>query len=252
VARIILENVRVEFPIYGSQRSLRTAFFKRAVGGLVQRGGRHQERVVVQALEDVSLTLEDGDRVALVGSNGAGKSTLLRVMAGIFEPVAGRLLISGRVTPLFEAMPGFDVEDTGYENIVTAGLLFGMSRAEIESKILEIEEFSELGEYLSLPVRTYSAGMTTRLGFAFATAINPDILLLDEGIGAGDMRFAERASARMYDFVGRSRVLVVASHSNELIRSICNRAALLHQGRIVSVGSLDNVLAEYSQRLHQT
>jgi ABC-type polysaccharide/polyol phosphate transport system ATPase subunit len=253
VACVVFENVRVEFPIYGSsQRSLRRVLFERATGGLVQRRGRKQDQVVIQALENLSFTLEDGDRIALIGHNGSGKSTLLRVMAGIYEPVAGRVLINGRVTPLFETMPGFDPEDTGYENIITAGLLVGMSRQEIENKIPEIEEFSELGEYLSLPVRTYSAGMTTRLGFAFATAINPHILLLDEGIGAGDLRFAERAAARMHDFIGRSRVLVLASHSNELIKSICTKGALLHQGRLLAIGPLEEVLEEYSRLVHSS
>jgi ABC-type polysaccharide/polyol phosphate transport system ATPase subunit len=252
VARVVLESVRVEFPIYGSRRSLRKAIFERAAGGLVRRSGRHNEHVVVQALQDISLSLEDGDRVALVGHNGSGKSTILRVIAGIYEPVGGRVLIGGRVTPLFETMPGFDGEDTGYENIMTAGLFFGMSREEVESKIPEIEEFSELGEYLSLPVRTYSAGMTTRLGFAFATAMNPDILLLDEGIGTGDVRFAERATARMNDFVGRSRVLVLASHSEALVKTVCNKAVLLDQGRVLSIGPVDDVLDEYSKRLHQS
>jgi ABC-type polysaccharide/polyol phosphate transport system ATPase subunit len=185
---VTLENVRVDFPIYASQHNLRKAIFDRATGGLVQRGGRNNDHVVIKALAGVSLTIEEGDRVGLIGHNGSGKSTLLKVMAGIYEPVDGRIAVDGRITPLFEAMPGLDSEDTGYDNLITAGLLFGMSRREIEQKIPEIEEFSELGEYLALPVRTYSAGMTTRLGFAFATAIHTDILLLDEGIGAGDAR----------------------------------------------------------------
>jgi ABC-type polysaccharide/polyol phosphate transport system ATPase subunit len=148
----------------------------------------------VRALIDVSLELSEGDRPALIGQNGAGKSTLLKVIAGVYEPVAGKVMVDGRITPLFDAVPGFDAEDTGYENIITAGLQRGMACTEIESKIPEIEEFSELGDYLSLPARTYSAGMKTRLGFAIATAGEPEILLLDEGIGTGDARFAERAT----------------------------------------------------------
>jgi ABC-type polysaccharide/polyol phosphate transport system ATPase subunit len=180
MARVVLENVGVDFPIYGAQqRSLRTALFQRATGGLIQREGKNQERVIVRALADVSFKLEEGDRLGLVGHNGSGKSTLLKVIAGIYEPIAGRLLVDGRVTPLFDMMPGLDVEDTGYENIFTSGMLLGMSRDLIESKVPEIEEFCELGEYLSLPVRTYSAGMTTRLGFALVTALSPDVLLMD-------------------------------------------------------------------------
>ena len=246
MARVVLENVRVDFPIYATQRNLRTAIFSRAAGGLIQRQGSGQGRVVVEALAGVSMTFEDGDRIGLIGHNGSGKSTLLKVIAGIYEPIEGRLLVEGRVTPLFDMMPGLDPEDSGYENIITCGLLLGLSRDEIESKIPNVEEFCELGEYLALPVRTYSAGMMMRLGFALMTAIDPGVLLMDEGIGAGDARFAERAEKRLKEFVGRSRILVLASHSNAMIKSMCNKAALLQAGRLVAFGSVDEVLEQYS------
>jgi ABC-type polysaccharide/polyol phosphate transport system ATPase subunit len=245
MVRIVLENVGVDFPIYATRRNLRTAIFNRATGGLIQHQGKKQDRVVVRALTGVSMTLEDGDRVGLIGHNGSGKSTLLKVIAGIYEPIEGRLLVEGTVTPLFDMMPGLDPEDSGYENIVTTGLLLGLSRDEIESKIPDVEEFSELGEYLTLPVRTYSAGMQMRLGFALVTALDPGVLLMDEGIGAGDARFAERAEARLNDFVSRSRIVVLASHSPALIRSICNKGALLQSGRLIAVGPLDDVFDEY-------
>jgi ABC-type polysaccharide/polyol phosphate transport system ATPase subunit len=245
MARIVLENVGVDFPIYATRRNLRTAIFNRATGGLIQHQGKKQDRVVVKALTGVSMTLEDGDRVGLIGHNGSGKSTLLKVIAGIYEPIEGRLLVEGTVTPLFDMMPGLDPEDSGYENIITTGLLLGLSRDEIESKIPDVEEFSELGEYLTLPVRTYSAGMQMRLGFALVTALDPGVLLMDEGIGAGDARFAERAEARLNDFVGRSRIVVLASHSPALIRSICNKGALLQSGRLIAVGPVEDVFDEY-------
>src|SRR5580704_15305791 len=135
MARVVLENVRVDFPIYATQRNLRTAIFNRATGGLIQRQGKNHNRVVVSALAGVSMTIEDGDRVALIGHNGSGKSTLLKVIAGIYEPIEGRVMVEGAVTPLFDTMPGLDPEDSGYENIVTAGLLLGLSREEIESRI---------------------------------------------------------------------------------------------------------------------
>src|SRR5205085_5693189 len=159
--KVVLENVHVDFPICGTQQfSLRSAIYQRGTGGLIRREGRNQDRIVVQSLTEISITLEDGDRLALIGHNGSGKTTLLKVIAGIYQPAQGLVLVEGRVTPLFDMMPGLDMEGTGYENILTAGLLFGLSRDHIESKISEIEEFSELGEYLALPVRTYSAGMT--------------------------------------------------------------------------------------------
>jgi ABC-type polysaccharide/polyol phosphate transport system ATPase subunit len=146
---------------------------------------------------------------------------------------------------LFELMLGIDTEDTGYETIITAGMLHGMKQSEIESKIPEIERFSELGEYLSLPVRTYSMGMTTRLGFSLATVFEPEILLLDEGIGAGDARFTERASARLQELAKKSAILVLASHTDELIRTICNKVALINSGRLVKIGPVEEVLSDY-------
>jgi ABC-type polysaccharide/polyol phosphate transport system ATPase subunit len=251
MSTIVLENVGVDFPIYGTQRSLRKALFERATGGFVQRGDReHPNRVVVKALVDVSFELREGDRLALVGHNGSGKSTLLKVMAGVYEPIPGHVFIDGRVTALFDTMPGLDGEDTGYENIITAGLLFNMSREEIEAKIPEIEQFSELGEYLALPVRTYSTGMTARLGFSVATAVEPGILLMDEGIGAGDARFAERAAKRMEEFISRSRIIVLASHSTEMVKSMCNKAALMRAGRLISLGAVDDILKEYEASIH--
>lgn len=250
MTRVVLENVRVDFPIYGTQRSLRTALFKRATGGLVQRQGKNQDRVVVKALIDVSMTLQEGDRLGLVGHNGSGKSTLLKVIAGIHEPIGGSVRVEGQVTPLFDTMPGVDHDDSGYENIITAGLLLGMSREQVEKKIPQIEEFCELGEYLALPVRTYSAGMMTRLGFALATALDPGILLMDEAIGAGDARFAERAARRMDDFVGRSRIIVLASHAPALIRTICNKAALMQAGQILAIGPVDEIFDRYQAAAH--
>lgn len=249
MAAMVLENVGVDFPIYGTQRNLRTALFQRATGGLIQRDGKHHERVIVKALVDVSMKLEEGDRLALIGHNGSGKSTLLKVMAGIYEPTAGRVLAEGRVTPLFDMMPGLDHEDNAYENIFTAGLLIGMSRKEIERKIPQIEEFCELGEYLSLPVRTYSAGMVAQLGFALSTALDPDVLLMDEAIGAGDARFAERAAMRMKEFLGRSSIIVLASHVTALVKSICNKAALMNAGRLVAIGPVDDILDMYRARI---
>jgi homopolymeric O-antigen transport system ATP-binding protein len=228
--------------------SFRTELFGRATGGLIRREGRNNGRVSVRALEQVSLKLEHGDRLGIIGHNGAGKSTLLHVLAGVYVPASGRVVIDGRISALFNTSPGLDPEDTGFENIVTCGLFLGMSLAEIKAKTPEIAEFTELGDYLNLPVRTYSAGMITRLGFAIATTIDPEILLLDEGLSAGDARFAEHANRRVDDLVQRSSILVVASHSEALVRSMCNRAMLLDSGHVATVGDVDDVIETYTRQ----
>ncbi len=252
MARIALENVIADFPIYGTQPSLRNALFGRVVGGVLRRQSEHGKRVVVRALENVTLTVNHGDQLGIVGHNGAGKSTMLRIFAGIYEPSAGRISIEGRVSPLFSTSPGLDLDDTGYENIVTCGLLLGMSRDEIEQKLPEIEAFSELSDYLALPARTYSTGMLVRLGFAIATAIDPEILLLDEELGAGDARFAEHAAKRVESLIERSSIVVLASQSVDLIRRICSRAILLDHGRVIADGPTEEVLEIHSRMNKET
>ncbi len=238
----------VDYPIYGaSTRSFRQAIFAHT-GGLIRREGERQQRVVVRALQNISFSLDHGDRLGLLGHNGAGKSTLLRVLAGVYEPVSGQILAEGRISPLFTGAPGIDGDDTGYENIKTCGMYLGMSKAEVTRKLPQIVEFCELGNYLALPVRTYSQGMLTRLGFAIATSIDPDILLLDEGLATGDARFAERAEKRMRELIDRSSILVLASHSMTMIRDICNKAALMERGQIVAYGAIDDVIEQYSAR----
>jgi|SRR5215469_4782607 len=240
---LILDNVTVDFPIYGAQKSFRSAL-RAATGGLIRREGADR-RITVRALDHFSLTVKHGDRLGIIGHNGAGKSTLLRVCAGVYEPSEGRVHIEGKVSPLFNTSPGLDPDDTGYENIVTCGLFLGMTREEIEEKTPDIEAFSELGDYLSLPVRTYSVGMLTRLGFAIATAINPEILILDEGLGAGDARFAEKAKERVDALIERASILILASHSDDLIKSLCNRAILLQSGHVITEGKVDEVIETY-------
>jgi ABC-type polysaccharide/polyol phosphate transport system ATPase subunit len=241
VTSIELKDVTVDFPIYGFQKSFRKALFQHdGAGGIIRREGRQNRRVTVRAIDKLTLRLEHGDRLGIIGHNGAGKTTLLRVMAGVFAPTDGNVVIDGSVSPLFNIAPGMDPDDTGYENI----------REEIARKTPEIEAFAELGDYLSLPMRTYSSGMTVRLGFAIATSIDPEILILDEGLGAGDARFADRAKARVEALVHRSSILVLASHSDALIRSFCNKAILLEAGRMLHYGPIDNVLEEYQRYVH--
>lgn len=244
MASITLQDVTVEFQIYGTIRSFKQDLLQKA-GGLIRRDSAGFNRVIVRSLNSISLNLQHGDRVGLIGHNGAGKSTLLRVLAGVYQPISGILEIEGNVSPLFNTSPGMIADDTGYENIFTCGRFLGMSTDEIESKLSDIVDFTELGEYLSLPVRTYSSGMLVRLGFAIATAIEPEILLLDEGLGAGDARFAEKVNRRINALVDSASILVLATHSESLIRNLCNKAVLMNQGRVTKMGSVEEVLDSY-------
>lgn len=201
---------------------------------------------MVNALNNVSEQFNHGSRVALIGHNGAGKSTLLRVLAGIYEPCSGDLHIDGHVAPLFDISLGMDHEATGYENIRLRGLFLGLTRSEVEEKIDDIVDFAELGGFLDLPVRTYSAGMRLRLAFAISTAIEPDILLIDEGIAAGDAAFLEKANKRLQEFTNKASIIVLASHSPSLIQNMCSSAVIMERGRIIATGKPDDMLHLYA------
>lgn len=244
MASIDLEHVTVDFKIYGAQKSFRKALFGRATGGAISKGTSNRI-VTVRALDDISLRIEHGDRIGVLGHNGAGKTTFLRVAAGVYQPTQGRVTVEGRLSPLFTTAPGLEMDDTGYENVVNCGLFLGMTREEIRKNTPDIEAFAELGEYMNLPVRTYSAGMLVRLTFAIATCIHPEILILDEGLSAGDARFAERAKQRVDTLIERAKILILASHSDALIESMCNRAILLRAGRVVADGSVPEVTEIY-------
>jgi len=230
-----LSNVSVYFPVFdASARSLKKKVIAFGTGGRI--GKDATDHVVVQALDDVSLSLSRGDRLALLGRNGAGKSTLLRVMAGIYEPTRGRMKMQGRLAAILGGSPGMDPDSTGRENIVLHGLYLGLSKTEIKQQAEAIIEFTELGSFIDLPLRTYSSGMRARLSFGIATAVIPEILLLDEGIGAGDAGFLEKANRRLNEFVGGAGILVLASHSEELARQFCNKNLLLERGKVASMG----------------
>ena len=244
MASITLDRVTVDFPIYNARkRSLKSELFRRAVGGRIEADA--ESRVSVMALRDVSLTLRDGDRLALVGHNGAGKSTMLRVMSGVYEPPIGHATIDGSVSALTDIMMGMDPEATGYENILLRSVFLGVSVKEAHRNIKDIEDFTGLGNFLNLPMRTYSSGMMVRLAFAVSTAVTPEILIMDEIIGAGDAAFFVRAEERLNRLIGQTRILVIASHAENVLRSMCNKAALLHQGRLKMLGPLDEVLDAY-------
>lgn len=247
MAAIVLDKVCVDFPIYDSDRSLRKLLFASGLGGVVRNDGTRRNRVTIRALDDLSLELHEGDRLGLIGQNGAGKSTLLKVMSGGYRPSSGTIGIEGEVASLLTMGVGFDVEDTGFENIYTGCLFFGMSPAQIREKTEEIAAFTELGEYLKMPVRTYSSGMQVRLSFAIATAIDPDILLLDEILGAGDAQFMVKAQQRIERLMAKASLMVLASHSNAVIRQLCNKAVYLRAGRIEEFGDVDATIAAYEK-----
>jgi ABC-type polysaccharide/polyol phosphate transport system ATPase subunit len=242
---ITLDQIGVDFTIYQtSARSWRRTLLRAAVGGMI---GTSEEsgRVVVKALQGIALDLRSGCRLALMGHNGAGKTTLLRAMAGIYYPTKGRIDVAGRRAPLFDIGLGFDDEATGFENIMLRGLLMGFSRKEIDSKTQRIAEFSGLGNFLDLPVRTYSSGMTMRLMFSIATSIEADILLMDEWIASGDQDFFEHANRRLNDLIDRSHILVLASHNTVLLKQFCNRGVVLDGGSIAFDGPIDEAVAHY-------
>ncbi|MDM0090041.1 MULTISPECIES: ABC transporter ATP-binding protein [unclassified Variovorax] len=231
MALISLKNVSVSFPIYGAgSASLKKTLAASVTGG---RFGKETGVNVVQALHDINLELKSGDRLGLLGHNGAGKSTLLRTLAGVYEPSAGDFVRQGTVASLIDPSLGIEPDASGIENIMLRGLVMGMSRKQVEGLTAEICEFSGLGEYVNMPVRTYSTGMLMRLAFSISTSVQADILLMDEWLSVGDAEFTEKAEQRMKDVVSKSGILVLASHSPELIARECNRVIHLEHGRIV-------------------
>lgn len=243
---ISLKNVSVEFPIYNSSgRSLKSSIL-RSVGGAVSLDHGVTR---VQALRGVTLDLAPGDRLALIGHNGAGKSTLLRVLSGAYEPSGGSAAINGKVSSLINITMGMDPELTGIENIILRGAFIGMTMAQSRRHIEEIAEFSGLGAYLDLPMRTYSSGMTLRLAFAISTLRQPEILLMDELVAVGDEAFGAKATSRLEKLIANAGILVLASHNAPTLQRYCNRAILLKEGRIISEGAIDDVLEVYRSGL---
>lgn len=228
---ILLKNVSVHYKI--GHQQLRDIF------------SRHKKSDNFVALSNINLNIKYGERVALIGANGAGKSTLLKVMSGIYQPAYGTVKIRGRVSPLFEMASGFEAEMTGWNNIRVRCLLLGMSRQETETKIHEIAEFTELGEFLNYPVRTYSAGMFIRLAFAVSTAVHPEILLLDEVMGTGDAKFIEKSKLRLEEFIEKGSIVIFSSHSAPLIKQYCSRTIWLDHGKIMLDGETDKVMDAY-------
>jgi ABC-2 type transport system ATP-binding protein/lipopolysaccharide transport system ATP-binding protein len=246
MAHIRLQDVRVEFEATRpGDRSIRRQLFSlAAVGGVVRQGADRRARI--EALRDICLEIGDGERIGLIGHNGSGKTTLLKVLAGVYHPEAGSVQTRGRVSAIFDPGLGMYPDATGFENILLRGLILGMSRPQIEARMEDIAVFSGLGQYLEMPVRTYSTGMLLRLAFAVSTSIDPEILLLDEWIGAGDMQFEEQAQIRLRNLVDQSNILVLASHKVRLLESICTKAVLLEHGEVKAFGPVAEIVAIYT------
>jgi lipopolysaccharide transport system ATP-binding protein len=244
MAKISLKQASVVLPIFNSSaRSITNTLVSAATGGVLtaQKGGH----ISIEALKNLNLEIVSGDRLGIIGHNGSGKSTLLRLLSGIYEPSSGEIERKGSISSLVDISLGINPESTGRENIFLRGKLMGLSRKEIDEKIDEIIEFSELGDYINLPVRIYSSGMLLRLAFSVSTSITADILIMDEWLSVGDGSFAERASKRLRELVDNSEILVVASHTRSLIEETCNKVVWLEHGVIKKVGSVSEILPEY-------
>jgi ABC-2 type transport system ATP-binding protein/lipopolysaccharide transport system ATP-binding protein len=260
-SRVVLDSVTVDFPIFDvTARSLKHRLVldkmsalvtakTPAVGGSVRQG--KQGVMIVRALDSLSFELGEGDRVGVIGHNGAGKTTLLRVVAGIFEPTTGMAHTEGRVMPLFNIAEGMSPDETGIEMLRVRGTLLGLSGREIDERIEDIAEFCELGEYIDMPVRTYSTGMLMRLAFAITTSVTSEILIMDEIIATGDAAFMERAELRLKGFVERASIMLIATHSVAIARQWCNKAMLLEHGRLLDFGPVDEVLKTYERTSKQ-
>lgn len=248
MAHLVVNGVSLTYPVYNmNARSLRSRLVSFTTGGLAR--STNPRMAVIDALRGVDLDIRDGDRLGLVGPNGAGKSTLLRLLAGVYQPTAGSIEREGRIETLFDLSLGMDIDATGHENIKLMASIRGFDAAETEHLAREVEEFSELGNYLNFPVRTYSSGMAARLGFSIATGVEPEILLIDEILGVGDQYFLKKATDRLQQMASRTSILVLTSHSPHMIRQFCTRCAIMKRGRITDLGPADEMLAKYGKDL---
>ena len=244
MSHIKFDNVSLDFPIFNSNsRSIKQTLIRVATGG--QMGSDTSGHVVIRALGNISFNIKDGERVGLLGHNGAGKSTLLRVLNGVYLPSSGDAEIEGNIGSLIDISLGIDGEATGRENIYVRAGFLGISRSLINENFDEIVDFSELGNFIDMPLRTYSSGMLLRLAFAVSTILKPEILLMDEWLSVGDAGFQSKAEKKLNEMVDNANILVLASHAVDLILNTCNRAIWLEHGKIVRDGEVKIVCDEY-------
>ena len=242
---IKLKNVTIDFPVFGANtRSIKNKLLSTYKKNNIQKKSDNSISII-RALNNISFTLSDGDTVGLIGANGAGKSTLLRVLTNVYEPVYGTVEICGKITSLIDFNMGLDVESTGIENIKLLSLLQGQEMTNIDSSIDYIAEFSGLGEYINMPVRSYSSGMQLRLAFSIATNIVPEILILDEVVNVGDANFINSTRKKINEIMESSKIVVLASHEPSLIQSICNKVIWLDNGELKFIGGTKEGLDRY-------
>lgn len=252
MAAIHLQNTSLSFPIYNvAARSLKKNFLRAATGGRVLQDANH--RIVVHALDKITLSINHGDRVGLIGHNGAGKSSFLRLLAGIYEPTGGRLLINGHISPLLGFTQGIEGELTGYENIRVRGTLLGLSRKQIDRQIQDIASFTGLGDYLAMPTRTYSTGMLVRLAFAISSSIQPEILLIDEVFGTVDADFMGKARMRLNNLLNQASIVIMANHAGNMLSEFCNKGIVINNGSVQYFGDIENAFEIYRKNItHNT
>lgn len=241
---IRLSNVNVQYPIEASARQ-RSAFAQLASVGFSALGGKSRAESYVWAIKRLNMSVNAGARVGLIGRNGAGKSTLLKTIAGVYSPTTGSRLVKGKVGCLLSAGAGMDVDVTGLENLKKMALLQGLHGREAREVVRAAADFSELGPYLEMPVRTYSSGMSARLAFAIATSKRTDILVVDEMIGAGDMFFIEKAVRRIEELCDAAGIVIMSSHSHSIVSRFCSEVLLLDAGEPLAFGKIDDVWPQY-------
>lgn len=243
MALIELDDVCLQLPVFEDS----DFSFRRRLLHLLKMG-KNDPKIngSISALKNISLTIKDGESVGLVGLNGAGKTTMLKLLAGIYSASSGNLQVQGTCSTIFDLSLGMDIEASGYENLFIAGYMLGLSRSQINERIEELIDFTELGEAIKRPLRTYSSGMRVRLAFAIITSFRSDIMLIDEIIGVGDVRFLKKASERIQQLMNTSKIVVLASHAEFVLKDFCKKGLLIHKGCVVMQGSIDSVIDAYN------
>lgn len=245
MSKVSIKNATLEFPIFSiGSTSIRHHLLEIGTGGLIKSSKGYK---TVKSLSNINLYLEDGSKVGIIGHNGSGKSTLMRLIAGIYHPTSGKIKVEGRISTIFELGVGADQDLSGLENIIRIGVMMGISFQKLEKLIPKISEFTQLGNFLDFPVRTYSAGMAMRLYFAMALFSDPDILLIDEVFGVGDSAFQQRASEKLEEQIYKSQIFIFASHSTDLLKKFCDKCLLMDHGRIILFDKTEKVIEEYDK-----